>query len=381
MARVGCAYCFHTLDCRDPRPGYETVFRCSRGSCDRHYHDACRPKTCLAPNCTGTPTMVVKLPPPGPLPRVSMTAYPVFGGPTNHLDDTPVGLSSGVAGDDQPGQLLIRNNSSENVRVPVPFGPAWATIGLAPPVKDLTMPRLAELDTLAPGETRVLHIQLQPVRPPSELRTITLAGNDLLIRSCPTSSTWYLLAVLSFLALTGLHWIAVLHQVSADVASGAYPGITFGLLCGFSVVVAPAWARAIVLRGLRGVFGKLEERVDSQWVAELYSWVSGTGIDKTLPAYFAHAILSSLVFAATWIAYRVFVWWWAIRAMVSLSDTWVGAAFAAIAYLVVLTLSWWFWLKHFDIHIGRVWLGILYLPRDVWRLVRRGPDAGTPITP
>src|SRR4051812_3484605 len=115
--RIGCGFCFHTLDPEDPDESLRRFAACKE--CGRRYHRACWKGACVRPSCLGREWVRVLVAPPYPLSPEALVPLLVSTGPFTTLEDAPLGISRGTVllsrVSRRARHLVIRNNSSTAV--------------------------------------------------------------------------------------------------------------------------------------------------------------------------------------------------------------------------------------------------------------------------
>ncbi len=162
--RLGCAYCFRTLD---PLAEDETLREAVRVNW-RYYHRTCWEHSGETNQAAEPFTPHV----PQPLRVIKMIGAPLYSGPLNTVNDLPLGISESVVILDStaPASVMLRNNSDAPLHIDRRVMPLWAYVKYA--TQSASTHELA----LAPGEIVRLEIYPHPVRP--GLETFYLALSD-----------------------------------------------------------------------------------------------------------------------------------------------------------------------------------------------------------
>ena len=162
--RLGCAYCFRTLNPEDVDDALRPAVRFDR----KHYH-----QKCWVSSPSHEQSVELFTPPvPPPLKVPTLVGAPLYTGTLNSLDDIPLGISESVIvlNSTDPFNMTLRNNSEAPLIIDRLNMPLWALIDYG------IFGTTNERKLLMPGESLQVNIYPHLVRP--DLETYYLAFND-----------------------------------------------------------------------------------------------------------------------------------------------------------------------------------------------------------
>ena len=152
-SRIGCAYCFRTLDPEDPD---ETLREAVKHK-NKPYHRKCWEQLPQHDE----PVSEYVPPKPTPLRVVQLIPSPLYMGPLNALDNVPLGISESVVilTSNRKAEVYVRNNSEGIILLDRRKMPMWAYIDYGE--HDLQDANVS----LMPGQMRQLTIYPHRIRP------------------------------------------------------------------------------------------------------------------------------------------------------------------------------------------------------------------------
>lgn len=244
--RIGCNFCFHTLDPNDQDVNKRTMVKCT--ACQRFYHATCWPGHCLKPDCNNASSQPIMINPPRPLDGKSRKAADFIGGGYPTLDDLPLGRSKDILflNDTQPQEVRLKNNTTASLQLPRIFYLPWVTTYLEEHNRVLDGLPIEPKD-----ELRIL-FQAEFVRPPIARIYIELhQGQGIELVTTQGLVPYY--AGLGILALlVAKHCFDAWHlHLGLDIFSSVSASLSLGLVFGYLALIAPSWARNLWLRFFR----------------------------------------------------------------------------------------------------------------------------------
>ncbi len=260
--RIGCGYCFHTLDPADRQPRQRSVIRCT--TCGQLYHAACWSGRCAMPGCRGTDTASVSMAPPRPLDGRRRLATGFVGGGYTSLEDRPLGRSIDTLSlnDSDAHELLLRNNAGIPLDIERLLNPPWITAYLDEDPDN----KVAETLRMNPGDEWRLLIKAQAFRPPRGSTLVNLCGETALELVTTQNRGVYYLGLAAFVILLLNHWIDF-GRLLTPTHSVWPAAFSLALIIGYVAVIAPATARLVFLRLLRFI-DHLDPHLDVEWLTE-----------------------------------------------------------------------------------------------------------------
>ena len=241
--RIGCGFCFRTLDPSVEDSTRRAFTQCS--SCRTAYHTACQQTRCDHVGCGGSEFCDLTVMPPreADLSIRSPMRYP--SGPPNALEDEPLGISHGtlIVRTDAATSFRIRNNGPTDLSVPRWRTPPWAFLHLG----DEDDSSLRQL--IVPGEEVEALVITAPMHPPSILADIHLGPDSRILLHTEGGHRLARLSPLAFGLVACLHWNHA-WQLRGGPETGTIISFawSFGLVVCSGVFLAPATSFWTVLR-------------------------------------------------------------------------------------------------------------------------------------
>lgn len=274
--RIGCAYCFRTSNPNDPNE----MLRDSVLVNEVVYHRKCW-NSLLQP--TGQAIDFVP-PVPEPLRVVTLVGAPLYTGPINSMNDTPLGISESllVLNSSIQSNFIVRNNSTNLVQLDRRNMPLWAFVRYTSSGHSD-----GHLLTLQPSQEAVIEVYPHFVRPDlvdepivlSETQSLMLESRALPVIPIATLIGVYTLFLwhLSTVFNLGVQYYFVTRNFLPYGGLLAMPIITCFLLLSVLMILAPGQ----VLWGIYSVLHRINqtaaERLFGQFEAmTLWTLESGT---------------------------------------------------------------------------------------------------------
>lgn len=257
--RLGCGYCFRTLDPDDPDAALRTAVRHG----DKLYHELCWQRLATP---SSAPVHPFTPPPPPPVRILSLVAEPLYQGLLNTLDDEPLGISDSVVviRVSDMAEVMLRNNSDSPLRLDRRIMPVWAYLDYGK--------REEMIDAecwLEPDEVVVLHLYPHSIIPADETYHLTLNDFQGINLVSQNSSLMAIGVVVGFYLLLGWHGYALLELDTLlqhfDEVAFPYrltPLITLALFFFGGCLLMPANA-------LWGTHRTLHQLGQAQWLSPL----------------------------------------------------------------------------------------------------------------
>lgn len=360
MGRIGCSYCFQTLNPNDPDPDRRRFVRCTGVRCGAFYHDHkdCWRGSCISGNCVcrAASKVVVSLQPP---PAEIRSVVPLFCGPVNTLNDLPLGLSAGLVGDLAPDPIKVTNNSECKVLIPNAFGPPWATLVWELPSDfegsgAYVASRCQRL--LEPGESLLLGVHLHRVRPRMAEWLISWGDQYVVVQSLPRIHGWFVLGMVIFWILFILHLfiMSLSWGTTQSMSALGWASISFGVLTGYLALISPGWSRFTGLWFVDRV-----EAITGTKLKGLYSFVEVPDIGRSV-------VWAAFWCAATTIVHAGIIGLLRVRIVHAAADTWYCITFGNVVYCSLLLVVVNSWLVGYNICLRRFVVGLLSQAQRLW---------------
>lgn len=194
-SRIGCKYCFYTLNPTDPDPQLQSFVKVG----DNYYHATCYEKLEIQPPIASTKTTIGSI---EPLEWMWLSPVVLDPGPTNTIIDKPIGISVGTVTirDRTPQVFFIQNNDAQTMNIPRTSGVAWAYLHHENPYGGHEY-------TLAPSQSARIVVIPHFARPSFATSEIRLRENDVIDLSADTFSFSLLWNLILGAILTFSHFI------------------------------------------------------------------------------------------------------------------------------------------------------------------------------
>jgi len=217
--RLGCAYCFRTLNPGDPDETLRNAVRVIT----RYFHQKCWGKTPEADQ----EVEVFTPPEPQPLRVVTLVGAPLHTGTLNKIDDSPLGISESVVILDTTlmSSVALRNNSDAPLKLDRRIMPVWAYLKFAAP----NTSQGHEL-ILSPGDTVRLEIYPHVVRPGLETYRLSLTDKQGMSLESQGVSVIPIAMLIGVYGLFLWHVSALLNMRFWFHYWGSYAGVQFHFL-------------------------------------------------------------------------------------------------------------------------------------------------------
>lgn len=249
-SRIGCTYCFRTLDPDDSYLEMRSFVQDHANG--RLYHTICWETYCKKNNLNPANGQSVDISPPPLLDISERTAVVLHAGPTNSINDQPLGISTSVIvfqGVSEPKSFWIRNNYKETITISRHLGPVWTYIDWenysANPERSFE---------LAAEQNQRVRVYLHPLHPSWMRYTVDLTPTQALEILSNCFSMEFNLGMAALGLLTVVHWWTFINWVGQP---GMLPplGLSSGALVGWLAFAMPTR----ILWWLLNLFTKLNE--------------------------------------------------------------------------------------------------------------------------
>lgn len=217
--RIGCTFCFGTLDPNDPNPTLREFITIQQ----RAYHKYCWSSAEETPNEDVHELAVL---PPSLLITTPRIPVILHAGPSNTINDKPLGMSMGVAAVDggRPQVFIMRNNSDEPQSLDRKSGLAWAYLDFD------TDSEAGEQITLKPHQEIQVTLYPHVIRPNFSRREITIMGSKVIEVSNQAFSYLLSICLASFIVIAFIHlrvvetkWMTYLRQMYSENQNFYFP--------------------------------------------------------------------------------------------------------------------------------------------------------------
>lgn len=358
--RIGCGFCFDTLDPEDRASSDRRVFvRCNQ--CRRVFHRGCWRGRCTRPGCSSESCSSAQVSPPHPLRINAGELTPTVIGPVNSIDDVPLGISRGTMLflDDRPQQIELRNNSDEVVLLAGPLGPPWVTTSFCIADRwDEDGPQagaISERVELAPGERVEVVVRPQRFRP-TWMRYYTELNDEQGFEVVSDlRSVWFPLGLTATFLLVVHHWY---RFVSASAPGQGRPIIwlaaSLGMIVGWLTLLSPSRAQKALLWTLHRLAGRDRPFQGGRAVR---GWKVAFGRDDSGPTPGQLALRSTRAALAGLLA--ALVAWpigWALVGLLGQHTAFTepkGLFLLGLGYALVLACGWHLWFRAYNLDLIR----------------------------
>jgi hypothetical protein len=257
--RLGCPYCFRTLDPNDERRDFRQFVRSADG---QTFHAICwdSHKESLSQPSEIKP---VQIKAPDPLPVVDREPIVLYSGPSNAISDTPLGISVGtlfIQGHPEahnPNNVFaLQNNSDQPITIHRNLGPRWLYLDFGR-YDDAPSPTI----TLQPNDYVQVKVYADQARPPYSQQDVYLLENDYIQVMTRTFSAALGLSLLILLAAAVVGFLMALSVLLGNSWHGpAIISIVGGLMAGWAFFTSPSrlvWHGLRLVLGLRPILGRI----------------------------------------------------------------------------------------------------------------------------
>jgi len=237
LNRLGCAYCFRTLDPVDKDESLRGIVKVD----GLLYHEDCLKKCNPAALEYATPVAIKEPEPLEPVQRFGMALY---GGPVTFIHDVPLGVTKGtIAFTDEPNgveqqSVVLQNNSEKPIIIDRSKSPVWAFIDYG----DYN-PLTSEF-VLNAGQSRQIDVYPHPVRPIWQQELIQLIPTQSIMVANTAFVFQYLISIglLIVFVLVNLNSAISVFTWRAELVLGSLPAmvITNALIIGWVAYMMPA---------------------------------------------------------------------------------------------------------------------------------------------
>jgi hypothetical protein len=236
--RIGCAFCFRTLNPSDP----DEALRASVQVEDEAYHQVCWQKI-SQPGQTASELIPS---PPEPLRVMTLVGAPLYSGPINTMSDKPLGISDSALILDSTAvrQFTVRNNFSVPVEIDRRAMPVWAFVRF--PFGLHAEPHVVTLD---PGQMITLMVYPHLIRPDLVDESVPLGQTQRILlesRSLPVTPIIILIGLYGLLAwhvsavlTTSSRWYSVLRNFGGSVDLVVFPVLTCFFIIAALILLSP----------------------------------------------------------------------------------------------------------------------------------------------
>jgi hypothetical protein len=238
LNRLGCGFCFRTLDPNDDNPKLRTFVQYNQ----RHYHDYCWSHH--KPKGAGD-AQALTIIPPDPLAEVHRTPVLFQGGPVNAITDQPLGISTGTISFDHrtdTGEktLLIRNNTNTEQLLSRRRAPLWVYIDYG------NYRAVSDEMSLHPNQEQTVTLHVHPAQPIWTQSTFYLNDQQALMIVSNRFKLMFALSILVLLVLTGSHlffsWDWIWQEFDRSLRDWVLLSLTTGGFIAWLFFMMPAQA-------------------------------------------------------------------------------------------------------------------------------------------
>jgi len=262
LQRVGCGFCFRTLDPHDSREDFRT-FVTYMGST---FHTVCFRQA--HPDHIDEAEQAI-VPVPDPLPEIVRHGIPLYGGPVTDLMDEPLGISRGTVvltpeTDGADESVMLKNNSDQIIQIARHEGPVWIYIDFG------NYQQTSNTMTLQPKQEQLLHIYPHPAIPTWQQSNVDFNDTHHILVVSNLFTPQFALSSLAFIGLLIMHvYVAMIWFGNVlEPVNFLATLVTSALIVGWFAFMMPA-------KLLWGVFNTLRQVSNTRFIRKIPIIIEG----------------------------------------------------------------------------------------------------------